>query len=82
MPPSGRVEVCVEVTSTEDNEVELVVFSSSEEDAAVPDVAVESVVPSVVEGAVGDCQPGIYIHKCGETMGLKRQASVTALHMR
>lgn len=53
-PPSGRVEVCVEVTSTEVNDVELVVLESEVD--AVPDVVVESVVPSVAEEAVMECQ--------------------------
>lgn len=51
-PPSGRVDVCVEVTSTDDTEDELVVCVSSELDDAVPEVAVEKVVPSVVEAAM------------------------------
>lgn len=54
-PPSGRVDVCVEVTSTDDSEDELVVCSPSEVDDAAPDVAVDKVVPSVVEEAIMRC---------------------------
>lgn len=58
-PPSGRVEVCVEVTNTDDNEGELVVDLSEAE--ALLDVAVESVVRSVV------ATPVIYLVKGSQT---------------
>lgn len=61
MPPSGRVEVCVEVTSTEDGEEEaLVVLVSSSPsevllDALFVDVAVEKVESADVVGSVRGC---------------------------